>query len=135
VEAEPEPQVEEAEPEGQALSEAEEQAIRDRYGYTESEKRTKAERDEVAARILAKTAPRSELPFDIEEVWGQGRRDSSGALAASTARVLIDAWGVERFRRSAIHQAAIAAVSREERRQPVWRSRDLKRLLDGGAGQ
>jgi hypothetical protein len=36
------------------LSEAQEQQIRDRFGYTESEKRTKAERDEAAERMLRK---------------------------------------------------------------------------------
>jgi hypothetical protein len=36
------------------LSEAAEQQIRDRFGYTESEKRTKAERDEAAERMLRK---------------------------------------------------------------------------------
>ena len=36
------------------LSEAAEQQIRDRFGYTESEKRTRAERDEAAERMLRK---------------------------------------------------------------------------------
>jgi hypothetical protein len=36
------------------LSEAAEQQVRDRFGYTESEKRTKAERDETAERMLRK---------------------------------------------------------------------------------
>jgi hypothetical protein len=37
-----------------ALSEVEEQAIRDHHRYTESEKRTKAERDQAAERMLRK---------------------------------------------------------------------------------
>lgn len=40
----------------ESLTEAEEQAIRDYWGYSASEKRTKAERDAVAERILAKCA-------------------------------------------------------------------------------
>ncbi len=36
------------------LSEAQEQKIRDHYGYTRSETRTKAERDTAAARIVSR---------------------------------------------------------------------------------
>jgi hypothetical protein len=41
---------------GQTLSEAEEQALRDRFGYAKSETRTKAERDAVAAQIIGRAS-------------------------------------------------------------------------------
>jgi hypothetical protein len=47
-------------PEPAALSEDEEQRIRDRFGYVSSEKRTKAERDAVAERILRKEGLRAQ---------------------------------------------------------------------------
>jgi hypothetical protein len=46
-------------PEPALLSEDEEQRIRDRFGYVSSEKRTKAERDAVAERILRKEGLRA----------------------------------------------------------------------------
>jgi len=102
-----------AERENRLLTPAEEQAIRDRYGYTATEKRTQAERQGAAQRVRDKTRlgqPRP-LPDDIERVWGQGRLDSSGFPAADTARYLIGQWGEDAFRRSAIHRAAVQDVA------------------------
>lgn len=95
--------------EGRVLTEAEEQAIRDRLGYAPTEKRTRAERNAAAARVTGKLATGFEgaLPSDIEGVWGGGRLDSNGALAENTARFLIGEWGLERFRGSAVHKAAV----------------------------
>jgi hypothetical protein len=50
-----------------ALSETREQEIRDRYGYSPSERRSKAERDEVARRILAKQGLEQKPPLTEEE--------------------------------------------------------------------
>jgi hypothetical protein len=88
------------------LTEEEEQAIRDRWGYTESEKRTKAERDATARRMLGKS-PQVEIPADIGAVWGGGRLDGNGHPAIETARFLINEWGLDRFRNSALHRAAL----------------------------
>jgi hypothetical protein len=57
------------------------------------------------------------LPPDIERVWGEGRVDSQGDLAASTARVLIRTWGEEEFRQSAIHKAALAQIEFARRKE------------------
>ena len=60
-------------------------------------------------RPRVKGATDEPLPEDIEQVWGGGKLDSSGMLAADTARFLIGEWGLERFRASALHTAAIGA--------------------------
>jgi len=103
-----------AEQEGRALTEEAEQAIRDRFGYSETEKRTKAERDQAAARILGKKPSveipaqrEAPLPADIEAVWGRGKLDGNGHPAIGTAEYLIEQWGLEVFRRSALHRAAL----------------------------
>lgn len=62
------------------------------------------------------------LPPDIEAVWGRGRRDANGALAADTARYLIGEWGLERFRRSALHRTALG----EEQRAAMKAASDPK---------
>jgi hypothetical protein len=85
-----------------------EQALRDRLGYSESERRTEAERGEAARRMVAANLDPVALPPDIEAVWGRGRVDGTGCLAASTARCLITEWGEDGFRRSALHRAALA---------------------------
>lgn len=74
------------------------------------------------------------LPPDIEQIWGQGRKDSTGCPAANTARYLIGEWGLERFRGSALHKAALEeerrrVVSREA--QDDFRKRDLKAIGGG----
>jgi hypothetical protein len=69
------------------------------------------------------------LPDDIELVWGQGRLDSNGMLAADTARYLIGEWGLERFRTSAIHNAALGDVAHTMARadsRSDFRKRDLE---------
>jgi hypothetical protein len=102
-----------AEFEGRELTELEEQAIRDRFGYAPTERRTRAERAAAAAGMVRRSSLATEpLPADIERVWGEGRLDSSGMLAADTARYLIGEWGVDRFRASAVHRGA-----REDRRR------------------
>ena len=60
-----------------------------------------------------------ELPDDIAEVWGHGRLDGLGQLAENTARTLINAWGMETFRTSAIHLAAIQSLGREAAMDPM----------------
>jgi len=59
------------------------------------------------------------LPPDIEEVWGNGILDDTGQPAESTARVLIQTWGVERFRASGMHQLAVQEAGREAKMDPV----------------
>lgn len=54
--------------------------------------------------------PEVEIPPDIEAVWGGGRLDGTGMPAINTARVMIDKHGVEGFRKSALHQAALAEI-------------------------
>lgn len=66
------------------------------------------------------------LPPDIEQVWGKGRKDSSGMVAADTAEYLIGVWGLEGFRRSALHQAAVAEVARRGRLEREWNERHRK---------
>lgn len=101
-----------------------EQEILDLHGYTSSEKRTKAERDAIAARILAKTrVPESRLPADIRKIWG--RPDPSGLPAIGTAQYLISEWGEERFRGSAVHSQALAQATRE---RPVLSEHDRAKL-------
>jgi hypothetical protein len=102
-----------AEHEEREMTEEEEQALRDFYGYAKTETRTKAERDAAAARMITKAKiPDESLPPDLEKVWGQERLDSSGQSAAQTAAILIEAWGEEEFRRSAIHRMALEEHSR-----------------------
>lgn len=50
------------------------------------------------------------LPPDVAEVW-------KGAEA--TAKTLIEAWGIEKFRNSGVHKAAVFDAGREERMKPV----------------
>ncbi len=81
-----------------------EQALRDKLGYTATEKRTKAERDAAAARMIANTTPNIELPPDIAKVWT--------GESALTAKVCIEKWGVETFRSSRLHQEALSQIER-----------------------
>jgi hypothetical protein len=106
------------------LNEAEEQRLRDELGYAESEKRGEAERQEAADRILAKQRQNIvNLPADIELVW---RSDPE------TARFLIDGWGLEEFRGSALHQAALGERRRAQEKQ-VYRDAFVKATQKGGA--
>jgi len=73
---------------------------------------------------------REPLPPDIEEVWGQGRLNAGGQLAANTAHHLIGAWGLEKFRASAIHRLAVEQTGRETKTPGDWRNRDLKAFKD-----
>jgi hypothetical protein len=75
------------------LTEAQEQEIRDRFGYSASERRTLIERDGAAGRILEKT---SRLEVD-EALWSGTPADRQ------RASVLVEAWGLEAFRGSAVH--------------------------------
>jgi hypothetical protein len=59
------------------------------------------------------------LPEDIERVWGQGKLDGSGMPAAETARILIQAWGLETFRTSAIHRQAVLELERDGKMETV----------------
>ncbi|HEY7421481.1 MAG TPA: hypothetical protein VH541_05680 [Gaiellaceae bacterium] len=83
---------------GRALTDADEQRIRDFYGYQRSETRTLAERDAAAARALLDAAPLPDVPAmaGIRQVWG----DSPFPAQA------IEAWGLQGFLGSAAHQAA-----------------------------
>ena len=84
------------------LTPEEEQRLRDEFGYSPSEMRSKAERDATAARIMAALAPVAvDLPRDVAEVWWAPQDQQ-------TAQRLIDAWGLEEFRSSAIHRMALA---------------------------
>lgn len=56
-----------------------------------------------------------DLPSDIAEVWGEGRRTVTGALAADVAREMIASFGEDGFRRSALHRAALDEIEREKR--------------------
>lgn len=49
------------------------------------------------------------LPDDIQRVWGNGKLNVNGQPAINTALHLIDQWGLERFRASAIHQEAMGS--------------------------
>ena len=91
----------------------EEQELRDHFGYSSSEKRAKAERDEVAARIVRDIFPaiKGELPAEVKEVWGHST--SSMRMACS----LISAWGLDVFLDSQVHKAARAETSRPAERQ------------------
>ena len=97
-------------------------------GQDEHSKRvwdTEAERERKRVyreRKRAQSPPDSErdpLPPDIEAIWGRGRVDGTGCLAANTAYALIDAWGLEVFRGSAIHRMAIGELERDARLGPV----------------
>lgn len=59
------------------------------------------------------------LPPDIEEVWGGGKVDATGQPAINTARVLIDGWGLDGFRNSAIHIAAIKETQRDGKMEVI----------------
>lgn len=101
-----------AEREGRLMTEEEEQALRDHFGYPPTERRSKMERDLAAQRMRSKAkgdSPDEPLPADIEAVWGKGKLNAQGESSADTARYLIERWGEERFRRSALHQAALEA--------------------------
>jgi len=87
--------------------ELDEQRLREQFGYSDSERRTKLERDTAAGRIIARFDREVEVPADIEAVWGGRRLDGAGQPAIKTARSLIEEWGLARFRRSALHRAAL----------------------------
>jgi hypothetical protein len=63
--------------------------------------------------------PDGALPPDIEAIWGEGQLDGTGHLAATTAHVLIEAWGIEAFRASEIHSTALLEAGRKARQQPI----------------
>jgi len=66
------------------------------------------------------------MPPDIERVWGEGRLDGTGYLAADMARKLIDAWGLDTFRNSAVHKAELSELGRHarvERQKAEYRKR------------
>jgi hypothetical protein len=71
-------------------------------------------RADTYARQRADDTGEIELPPDIEEVWGGGRLDGSGHPAILTARALVQEWGVEGFRGSALHQAALQEIRHVE---------------------
>lgn len=99
----------------QRMTESDEQAVRDHYGYSSSESRSKAERDAAAARMVAKSKGSSgsvELPSDIAEVW-RGSED--------TARFFIAHWGEDVFRGSALHLTALAEGRHLQRKREVQR--------------
>lgn len=97
------------------LSEREEQLLRDHFGYASSERRTRAERAQTAQRIRdANPVPEIDLPGDIAAVWT--------GKDASTAKVLIDAWGIVAFRTSAIHTMALGEIERA-RKQTAYLAR------------
>lgn len=102
------------EPHPLALSEEQEQAIRDGWGYTASETRTKAERDEAAARMISQSAQpmyEGELPEQVANVW-HGENEKQ-------ARVYIAAWGMDAFLTSQIHIAAIKQHERHAKMEPI----------------
>lgn len=95
----------------------EEKAVREHFGYARSETRSRAERADVAGRIMAKLTKddyQGELPPDIAEVWtGSDER---------TARHLIGAWGLSRFRNSALHRVALTERERDARMAPIQKA-------------
>lgn len=116
------------------VGEEREQAIRDHFGYSRTETRTQAERDEAARKMMGRSGvPDVEVPEDIEAVWGGGRLDSTHRPAIDTAKVLIDAWGVDRFRRSQLHKMALEEHRRSEvkvEERADYRKRDLAAFKD-----
>lgn len=126
--------------EGRPLTEEEEQAIRDKYGYAPTEKRTKAERDAAADRMLGKLRgepldpdfpppfdlppvvpfsddeelpPDPPLPKEVLDVWGV----SDGSL--SLAKYLIADWGLHRFLNSELHTQAVKERESNDRMAPI----------------
>src|SRR5262245_40907511 len=98
------------------FTEEEEQRVRDHYGYTASERRTIAERQGTADRILAKADAdgyQGDLPAEVQQIWCNTSKDER------TARTLIASWGMETFLTSAIHQQALMQAGREEKMAPV----------------
>lgn len=71
------------------------------------------------------------LPPDVEEVWGDGRLDGSGFVAADTARFLIEQWGVDAFRVSMLHRMAVLEHERSAGLNPL-RAVYLKEKRDPG---
>jgi hypothetical protein len=71
--------------------------------------------EEMASFIKGGSFFRGPLPFDLAAVWAHPpmRRDDE-----ATARILIDAWGVDGFRGSALHQAALQQVARDSAAAP-----------------
>ena len=62
-------------PAGASLSDVEEQLLRDHFGYTSSERRTRAEREAAAAKMLAGLpAPGPEVLAAIETLKAEERR-------------------------------------------------------------
>lgn len=109
-----------AEP-GEELSEEQERAIRDSLGFSRTETRTKAERDAAAAKMAAWSEQDSfqgPLPPDIAAAWA-GKVDGMGQPAENTARFLIGAWGLDKFRGSALHKQALAEVRRAKDKEAV----------------
>ena len=62
---------------------------------------------EKPARAALVTGAGEPFPDDIERVWGGSETDRR--MAAH----LIDTWGLDRFRRSALHQVALGQLERE----------------------
>lgn len=114
------------------LTEEQEQEIRDRYGYAPTEKRTKAERDAAADRMLGKLRaepldlpepqrfaddeelpPDPPLPREVTDVWGVSEE------SLSLAKSLIDAWGLNRFLNSELHTQAVKEKESSARLAPI----------------
>ena len=100
----------------QPLTAEDEQALRDELGFTASESRSKAERDEAAKRMLANTTPPGlpVLPENIARVW---------ASDPLTAQMCVQAWGLEVFRDSALHRAALAEIGHREKQRAYREAR------------
>lgn len=97
-----------------------EQAIRDSFGYGPGERRSQAERAAAAQRMLAKAAgDDAKLPADIAAIWGHSPDDMK------TAQHLIGAWGLDRFRDSQLHKAAL-----QEARSAGQRAINQRAFLD-----
>lgn len=96
-----------------------EQALRDRLGYSPTEKRTKAERDAAAQRMVATVPDAGDLPDDIRAIWGHSPED------VATIQALISAWGLEAVRNSQLHKAAL-----QEARSAKERVANQKAFLD-----
>lgn len=100
------------------LTPGEEETIRAYYGYTASERRTRAERQMVADRIASKMETmyplfQGELPPDIAEVW------CVSESSERTARTLIGGWGLIRFRNSELHTQAVKERESNDRMAPI----------------
>ena len=102
----------------ESLTEEQEQAIRDYWGYSASEKRTKAERDAVAARIVAKCA--DELAW-AQAVWA-GQAVKEEQRRAEVARKLIEHPLIGQGDRPARRPTPEQRAERARRYEEWWNS-------------